>query len=65
MNLDEVICFCQNVTSGMIKNAVDNGATTLEEVQKITGAGTVCGSCVANVQRLVEQFAAKRTDQTE
>ena len=65
MNLDEVICFCQNVTSGMIKNAVDNGATTLEEVQKITGAGTVCGSCVANVQRLVEQFAAKRSDQTE
>ena len=65
MNLDEVICFCQNVTSGMIKNAVDNRATTLEEVQKITGAGTVCGSCVANVQRLVEQFAAKRTDQTE
>ncbi len=65
MNLDEVICFCQNVTSGMIKNAVDNGATTLEEVQKITGAGTVCGSCVANVQRLVEQFAAKRTAQTE
>ncbi|MEZ3460858.1 MAG: (2Fe-2S)-binding protein [Lachnospiraceae bacterium] len=65
MNLDEVICFCQNVTSGMIKNAVDNGATTLEEVQKITGAGTVCGSCVANVQRLVEQFAAERTDQTE
>ena len=49
----------------MIKNAVDNGATTLEEVQKITGAGTVCGSCVANVQRLVEQFAAERTDQTE
>ena len=65
MNLDEVICFCQNVTSGMIKNAVDKGATTLEEVQKITVAGTLCGSCVANVQRLVEQFAAKRTDQTE
>jgi len=53
MNLDEVICFCQSVTSGMIKDAVDNGAATLEEVQERTGAGTVCGSCIANVQRLV------------
>mgnify|MGYP001027172325 FL=1 len=60
MNLDEVICFCQSVTSGMIKDAVDNGATTLEEVQERTGAGTVCGSCIANVQRLVEQFVAER-----
>lgn len=63
MNLDEVICYCQNVTSGMIKNAVDHGATTLAEVQEITGAGTVCGSCIDNVQRLVEQFAAERADQ--
>ena len=44
----------------MIKDAVDNGAATLEEVQERTGAGTVCGSCIANVQRLVEQFVAER-----
>lgn len=63
MNLDEVVCFCQNVTSGMIKNAVDNGVSTLEEVQKITGAGTVCGSCIDNVKNLVEQFTAERAAQ--
>lgn len=63
MNLDEVVCFCQNVTCGMIKNAVDNGASTLEEVQKITGAGTVCGSCIDNVKNLVEQFTAERAAQ--
>lgn len=62
MNLDKVVCYCMNVTSGMIKNAVDNGASTLEEVQSATGAGTVCGSCLDNVQRLVEQFAAERVD---
>lgn len=64
MNLDEVICFCQNVTSGMIKDAVNNGAATLEEVQKITGAGTVCGSCIDRVKQLVEQFAAERAAQS-
>ena len=62
MNLDKVVCNCVNVTSGMIKDAVDNGASTLEEVQNITGAGTVCGSCIDNVQRLVEQFVAERTN---
>ena len=63
MNHDQVICNCLNVTSGMIKDAVDNGASTLEEVQKITGAGTVCGSCLDNVRRLTEQYIADRTDQ--
>ena len=47
----------------MIKDAIDNGATTIEEVQEITGAGTVCGSCLDNVRRLTEQFIAERTDQ--
>lgn len=60
MNLDKIVCNCVNVTSGMIKDAVDNGARTLEEVQNITGAGTVCGSCIEDIQRLVEQFAADK-----
>ena len=60
MNLDKVVCNCRNVTIGMIKNAVDNGANTLEEVQKITKAGTACGSCVDNVRQLVEQFVLER-----
>lgn len=62
MNLDKVVCNCMNVTSGMIKDAIDNGASTLEEVQSITGAGTVCGSCLDDVRRLVEQFIAERVD---
>ena len=62
MNLDKVDCNCLNVTGGMIKDAIDNGANTLEEVQSVTGAGTVCGSCLDNVQRLVEQFVAERVE---
>lgn len=63
MNLDKVVCNCLNVTTGMIKDAVDNGADTLEEVQEITGAGTVCGSCIDHVRRLIEQFVTERTGQ--
>ena len=46
----------------MIKDAIDNGAHTLEEVQRITGAGTVCGACIDNVQHLVEELITERTN---
>lgn len=60
MDLEKVVCYCQNVTNGMIKEAVDGGAVTLEEVQAATGAGTVCGGCLENVRRLVDQFVEER-----
>jgi NAD(P)H-nitrite reductase large subunit len=45
-----------NITNGMIKEAVENGAKTLEDVQELTGASTVCGACLEDVQRLVDFF---------
>lgn len=60
MNLDKVVCNCLNITNGMIKDAVDAGASTLEEVEEATGAGTVCGACIEDVRRLVEQFVSER-----
>lgn len=60
MNLDEVVCSCLDITKGMIKEAVDTGASTLEEVQDKTGVGTVCGACLDDVQNLIEQFVAER-----
>ena len=62
MDWDMVVCYCMNVTNGMIKEAVDNGASTLEEVQMETGAGTVCGTCLDNVQRLVESLVKERDE---
>lgn len=60
MNLDKIVCNCLNVTNGMIKEAVDSGASTLEDVQEITGAGTVCGACLDDVERLVAFFVSER-----
>ena len=60
MNLDKIVCNCMQVTNGMIKEAVENGATTLEEILEATGAGTVCGACLADVERLVEHFVSEK-----
>lgn len=56
MNPDKIICYCLSVTNGMIKEAVESGAVTLEQVQEATGAGTVCGSCLENIQHLIDEF---------
>lgn len=60
MNLNKMVCECMGVTAAMIKDAVDNGATTLEEVQEETGASTACGACTDDVQRLVDYFTTER-----
>lgn len=60
MNLDKIVCNCMSVTAKDIKDAIDDGASTLDEVQETTGAGTVCGACADDVQRLVDFFVSER-----
>lgn len=60
MDLDKIVCNCLGVTNGMIKDAVTSGATTIEEVQEATGAGTVCGACIDDVQHLIDQFVSEQ-----
>ena len=59
MNLDKIVCSCLGVTAGAIKDAVESGAHTREEVQEATGAGTVCGACLEDVRHLVDEFVAE------
>lgn len=59
MNPDEVICSCLDITKGMIQEAVNSGATTLEEVQEINNVGTICGACVEDVENLIAELTAK------
>lgn len=60
MDLNKIVCNCMSVTNGDIKEAVYSGASTLEEVQEATGAGTVCGGCIDDVQRVVDFFTTER-----
>jgi len=42
----------------MIKDAVEAGASTLEQVMDATNAGTVCGACIEDIQHLIDEFKA-------
>ncbi|MBS1961398.1 MAG: DUF3445 domain-containing protein [Bdellovibrionales bacterium] len=49
----QTVCFCRKVTAGQIRNEVAQGATTLSEIQSLTGAGTACGGCAKNILNLM------------
>lgn len=51
-----VICNCLNITVKDIKEAVENGASTVEEIQEATGAGTVCGVCIDEIEDLLKEL---------
>lgn len=56
MDMNEVVCYCMNITKGAIKEAVDSVSHTLEEVQEATGAGTVCGACLDDIKQVIEEL---------
>lgn len=54
MDNDEIICDCMSITMGQIRDAINKGASSVEDIQSMTGAGTVCGSCIDTIQDIVD-----------
>lgn len=44
----EYICYCDLVTEDDVKKAIDNGARTVSDIKRITGAMTHCDCKVKN-----------------
>ncbi len=51
-----IVCSCYNVGEGNLKRAIADGYTELETLCQRTRAGTGCGSCRPEVQRLLETW---------
>ena len=55
--MDEIICYCKQVTKSEIEQAISEGAKTLKDIQEMTGActGNTCkelnplGKCCSSV----------------
>lgn len=45
-----------DVTIGAVKAAVASGAITVKEIQDKTGAGTICGACLNDIQNVIDQL---------
>ena len=49
-----LVCHCRGVSDRQIKRAVNNGACSLRDVARATGAGMRCGGCRENVAQVVQ-----------
>ncbi len=53
---DRIVCDCMGITYGTIKQAIENGAKTLDDIKEETGAGTVCGVCEDDIQEIIDEL---------
>ena len=51
------VCLCEAVTSTTIREAIEAGAGSVNEVGKECGAGTVCGKCKRTIAVMVDQHS--------
>jgi bacterioferritin-associated ferredoxin len=49
------VCICKAVTDRQIRQAVELGATTLDDLKEGLGVATGCGKCAAFASALLEQ----------
>ncbi len=52
---DPLICFCYSVPESEIIKAIQNGATSVMEIRRVTFANTGCGGCKEEVIRLLQK----------
>ena len=53
---DRVVCSCLDVTYNKIKEAIENGAKTLDDIKDETEAGTICGMCEDEIQEIIDEL---------
>ena len=56
-----IVCHCQVVSDRTVAASMTDGARTLAEVCRATGAGQTCGACVFSLKRLVCQHDPSTT----
>jgi len=52
------ICICNKVTDTQIKNAVDEGASTIDDLRTELGVASQCGQCGNCAKTLINEYTA-------
>lgn len=54
-----IVCHCRAVNERAVERAIDAGARSVEEVGARCGAGTHCGGCHPELERLLSERAQR------
>ena len=49
------VCLCKAVTDHQIRDAVDTGVCSFEDMQSHLAVSTVCGGCECEVKKVMQQ----------
>ncbi|MGD0244841.1 MAG: (2Fe-2S)-binding protein [Streptosporangiaceae bacterium] len=52
------VCLCLGITSGVVQQAIEDGARTTKKVAESCGAGSVCGRCAHTIRTMIEASAS-------
>lgn len=53
---NKLICLCNLVDENEVLSFFKKGAETAEDIQNHTRAGTSCGRCLTEIDKMVEDF---------
>jgi len=56
------ICLCHGITDRQIRRTLEQGASSLAEVQQRLPVGSCCGCCVPSACELIREHAARERD---
>jgi bacterioferritin-associated ferredoxin len=57
-----MVCVCNLVTESEILQVLRKGARSTADIQMMTRAGTSCGRCLMEIDRIVEEFLAQKPE---
>lgn len=53
------VCLCNGVTDHQIRQSINEGASSLHDLQNALGVATQCGQCACLTQELLDQSQAE------
>ncbi|MBS9782158.1 MAG: (2Fe-2S)-binding protein [Gammaproteobacteria bacterium] len=56
------ICLCHAVTDSTIKKAIDNGASSVQDLKDELNVATCCGRCLNEVNEIMENHMKKQSN---
>lgn len=65
MDDDMYICLCADVNARQVREAIEGGAETLEDIAERTAACTGCGSCQLVIYDMLTSFSQEEESRHE
>jgi bacterioferritin-associated ferredoxin len=60
-----IVCVCNNISDREIRQAVDLGLSTVDELRDALGVATCCGNCLSYAMEVLDQHLGSDLQETE